>query len=246
MAGTLPLRWDVSPSAVVVTEHGDAFLAGYRSGRMLAALGPLVERHGGKWTTETNANGPATYRVSGIPPGTLRSVVDSIAGDGSTDWQFSDRPDRAIASSLPPLWDVVRAGREVDIPSSAEYFDVGTARWSPGHPSGHDGLYRTNSSPRKYFLKVGGVCRQVSYRSGKHLAGRYHRKVLLAYDPQTNCLECPLGAQLPGLYERAVVLSSGSPPELDLRNRKVTYHRVPEGVAQAMWGKITDLQSGRG
>ena len=246
MAGTLPLRWDVSPSAVVVTEHGDAFLAGYRSGRMLAALGPLVERHGGKWTTETNANGPATYRVSGIPPGTLRSVVDSIAGDGSTDWQFSDRPDRALASSLPLLWDVVRAGREVDIPSSAEYFDVGTARWSPGHPSGHDGLYRTNSSPRKYFLKVGGVCRQVSYRSGKHLAGRYHRKVLLAYDPQTNCLECPLGAQLPGLYERAVVLSSGSPPELDLRNRKVTYHRVPEGVAQAVWGKITDLQSGRG
>ena len=41
MAGTLPLRWDVSPSAVVVTEHEDAFLAGYRSGRMLAALGPL-------------------------------------------------------------------------------------------------------------------------------------------------------------------------------------------------------------
>ena len=143
---------------------------------------PLVESHGGTWTTEVNTNGPTTYRVSGVLPGTLRSIIDSIAGDGSTDWQFSDRPDQSIANSLPPLWDAVGAGREVDIPSSAEYFDVGTTRWSPGPVSGPDGLYRTNSFPRIYYLKVKGVCRQVSYRSGKHLAGTYHRRVLLAYE----------------------------------------------------------------
>ena len=246
LAGTLPLRWAVSPPAIVTTEHGDAFLAGYRCAGMIRALRPLVESHVGTWTTEVNANGPTTYRVSGVLPGTLRSIIDSIAGDGSTNWQFSDRPDQSIASSLPPLWDAVGAGREVDIPSSAEYFDVGTTRWSPGPVSGPDGLYRTNSFPRIYFLKVQGACRQVSYRSGKHIAGTYHRRVLLAYDPQTNRLECPLGAQLPGLYERAVVLSSGSPPALDLCNRKVIYHRVPESVAQAVWSKITDLQSIRG
>ena len=245
-ASTLPLRWAASPSAVVVTEHGDAFLAGYRSVRTLAALGTLVESHGGKLITETNPKGPTTYRVAGVPPEALRSVVDSIEGDGSIEWQLSDQPDRAIASSLPALWDVVGAGPQVDIPSSAEYFDVDTARWSAGSIIGHDGLYRTNSLPRTYFLKVGGVCRLVSYRSGKHLAGAYHHKVLLAYEPKTNCLECPLGAQLPGLYERAVVLSSGSSPEVNLREWKVTYHRVPESVAQAVWMKITDLRSLRG
>ena len=246
LGGTVPLRWAVSPPAVVTTGHEDAFLAGYRCAGMMEALRPLVESHGGNWVTDINANGPTTYRVTGIPQGTLRSIIGSIGGDGSTAWHFSDRPDQSIANSLPPLWDVVEAGREVDIPSSIEYFDVGTARWSPGLVSGPDGLYRTNSLHRLYFLKVRGVGRQVSYRSGKHLAGTYHRRVLLAYEPLTNRLECPLGAQLPGLYERAVVLSSGSPPELDWRNRKVAYHRVPVSVAQAVWSKITDLQSIRG
>ena len=246
MVGTFPLLWSVSPPSVVTTGHGDAFLAGYRCAGMIGELRPLVESHGGTWITEVNTNGPTTYRVSGVPPETLRSIIDSIAGDGSTDWQFSDRPDQSIANSLPPLWDAVGAGREVAIPSSAEYFDIGTTRWSPGPVSGPDGLYRTNSFPRIYYLKVKGVCRQVSYRSGKHLAGTYHRRVLLAYERQTNRLECPLGAQLPGLYERAVVLSSGSSPELDLCNRKVIYSRVPESVAQAVWAKITDSQSIRG
>ena len=246
LAGTLPLRWTVSPPAIVTTGHGDAFLAGYRSVRMMETLRPLVENHGGNWSTDISADGPTTYRLFGVPPGALRSIIDSIEGDGSTNWQISDRADRSIANSLPPLWAVVGACREVDIPSSAEYFDVDTARWSPEPFSGPDGLYRTNSSPRTYFLKIRGVCRQVSYRSGKHLAGTYHRRVLIAYEPQTNQLECPLGAQLPGLYERAVVLSSGSPPALDLFNRKVIYHRVPKNVAQAVWSKITDLQSIRG
>ena len=246
LGGTVPLRWAVSPPAVVTTGHGYAYLAGFRCAGMLEALRPLVESHGGNWSTDINVNGLTTYTVSGVPLGSLRSIINSIEEDRGMNWQFSDRPDQSIANSLPPLWDVVRAGREVDIPSSAEYFDVDTARWSPGSLSGPDGLYRTNSLPRTYFLNLRGVCRQVSYRSGKHLAGTFHRRVLLAYEPQTSQLECPLGAQLPGLYERAVVLSSGFPPQLDLRNRKVIYRRVPESVAQAVWSKVTDLQSIRG
>ena len=243
LPGTSPLRWAVSPPAVVATEYGDAFLAGYRSESLMEVLRPLVESHGGNWSIDINPNGPTTYRISGVPTGRLSSIVSSIETDGGVDWQFSYRPDQSIATSLPTLWDVIEAGREVYIPSPAEYFDVEAARWSPGSVSGLDGLYRTNSLPRTYFLKLRGICRQVSYRSGKHLACTYHRRVLLTYDPQTNQLECPLGAQLPGLYERAVVLSSGSPPELELRNRKVTYRRVPKNVAQAVWSRITDLGS---
>ena len=246
IAGTLPQQWAVSPSTIVMTDHGDAFLAGYRSSSALSALRPLVESHGGKWATETNPKGPTTYRLTGVLPNTLRSVVSSILQDGGIDWQFSDRPDKSIASSLPPLWDVVGAGPQADIPLSSEHFDVSTARWSPESNVGHDGLYRTNSFPRQYFLKIGKVCRSVSYRTGKHLAGAYHHKVLLAYEPQTNRLQCPLGAQLPGLYERAVVLSSGSSPEVDLRDFKVTYHRVSQSVAEAVWRKITDLKALRG
>ena len=241
--GKVPLRWVVSPPAVVMTEYEDAFLAGYRSAGMMEVLKHLVESHGGNWTAESNANGPTTYRISDVPPESLRSIISNAKEDKDTNWRFSDRPGQSIANSLPPLWEIVAEGQEVDIHSSSEYFDVNAARWSPQAVLGPDGLYRTNSLPRTYFLKLRGACRQVSYRSGKHLAGAFHRRVLLAYEPRTNQLECPLGAQLPGLYERAVVLSSGSPPELDLRNRRVTYGRVPESVAQAVWSKITDLQS---
>ena len=246
VASTLPLQWSVSPSAIVMTGHGDAFLAGHRTPRMLKALQPLIESQGGHWIAETNIEGPTTYRVSGVPTEVLRGVVDRTTNDRGIGWQFSDQPDRAIASSLPTLWDVVGAGPQVDIPSTTEYFEVDSARWSVELIAGRDGLYRTNSLPRRYFLNIGGVCRLVSYRSGKHLAGAYHHKVLLAYEPQTNRLKCPLGAQLPGLYERAVVLSSGSSPEVDLRDRTVTYHRVPENVAQLVWRKITELRSDRG
>ena len=245
-AGSMPLQWAVGPPAVVTTEHGDSFLAGHRSVSLIEVLRPKVESHGGSWIIDISPYGPTTIRISGVPPGTLSSIVISLETDGGTNWQFSDRPDQAIANALPPLWDVIGAGQEACVPSSAEYFDVETTRWAPGAVSGLDGLYRTSSFPRAYFLKLGRICRQVSYRNGKHLAGMYHRRVFLTFDPQTSQLECPLGAQLPGLYERAVVLCSGSPPEIDLRNRKVIYRRVPERIAQTVWSKITSLESFRG
>ena len=77
----------------------------------------LVENHGGEWTTETNRKGPTAYRVTGkVPIELLRSVVDGIKRDGGFDWYLSDQPDKAIAGSLPALWDVVTEGPQVDNP----------------------------------------------------------------------------------------------------------------------------------
>ena len=64
----------------------------------------------------------------------------------------------------------------------------------------------------------------------KHLAALEH-KPLVAYDPGAEELRVPLGADLPGLYGRAVVLASGMLPRPDINNRLLRYRSVPAELA---------------
>ena len=234
-----PKRWAASPPVIVTTGSGDAFLAGYRSSESCLTLERLVEQHAGAFAAVSHAEGPTSYQISGLTLESLRVIADMLNKESTVQWSIIDRPSRSIAHALPALSDVAKLGREVRLPQSVELFDVQGAGWSAATIARGQGLYRSNSMPRTYCLKDQDNCMQVPYRVGKHLAGVGSGRVLLAYDARTQRLECPLGAQLPGLYERAVVLASGLPPEVDLPNRKVTYREVPNDVAQAIASRVS-------
>ena len=71
-------------------------------------------------------------------------------------------------------------------------------------------------------------------RFGKHAAAYVTgAKPLMAFDPATARMTVPLGADLPGLYNRAVVLAAGQLPHKE--GRTLVYDNVPADLASHLY-----------
>ena len=228
-------QWKVAPSVLVITAHGHLYLAGHRSHRLIESIGDAVRKAGGRLDVRTGEEGPTAYWITGLGQEAVPSVVESVKEDSGETLLVAMRPDFTIAKALTPLRDVLATAHTASGPLEADLFDASTASWAAGSATVSDGLYRTDAMPRSYLFRRDRIWYQVSYRIGKYLASAFEGKSLLAYNVQDLQLECPLGAQLPALYERAVVLSSGLPPLIDRRQSKVFYRRVPRDVASSVW-----------
>ena len=231
-------QWKAAPPVVVITSTGHMYLSGYRFRRLIEAVEKAVNDCGGTFTSQPSEGGPKIHTICGLDQESLASVVESVYQTVHVRLNASIRPDRSVAASLPPLRSALTADRIVSEPDVVSHFDVSKASWSTADSAGSDGLYRTDSMPRSYLLRTGPSWYEVPYRVGKHLAGVHFGRSLLAYDSQEQHLVCPLGAQLPGLYERTVVLSSGVPPVVDLRQAKVFYRDVPMDIASRVWSLV--------
>ena len=236
--GTRIQQWKVSPTILYSTSNGCAFVAGYRPHSLLRALQQEARNRGGEFIKEPNEHGPARYGIAGIGREFLPDLAESLCRITGIQIRAVERPDRSIAAALPPLSATLTEDRIITSPEVAAQFDVSRAVWTPISFANLDGLYRTDSMPRSYVLRRGHTHYELSYRVGKHLAGASNERSLVAYDNASLQLVCPLGAQLPGLYERAVVLSSGLPPTIDLRRRNVVYQQVPNEIASAVWAAL--------
>lgn len=232
---THPSQWKVAPSLIMRTGSEKVVLSGYRSPRLLRKMKKVVEAMGGNFSSMSSDHGPTAYLITGMNNESLTKMLETVNSDIRTGFSLALSPDVSIASQLAPLHTVLSAARTLTPPITAEAFDILRASWIKNRPVDKDGLYRSDSMPRTYILQRKGVCYQVSYRVGKHLAAAFANKGLLAYNVNSQELECPLGAQVPGLYERAAVLSSGLPPIIDLGSSKVIYSQVPREVASAIW-----------
>jgi hypothetical protein len=232
------VTWKVAPTMLVSTESGHWFVAGFRSTKLLDAIRHAVEESRGLIDPLFSKDGPTMYSITGLNRDAILNITKALNVNQTVKLTIADRADRSIAAILPPLSHLLTNTCVVSPPAVAEFFDANEVSWIPKTFASYDGLYRTDSMPRLYNFLVNGSWYSVSYRVGKHLACALLKKVLLAYDAENQQLECPLGAQLPGLYERAVVLSSGLPPEIDLSKAKVIYRNVPQDVASAVWSKV--------
>jgi hypothetical protein len=102
--------------------------------------------------------------------------------------------------------------------SSAQRFDVGSASWVDTGDATKPGAYRLRrgfevfDAFRSESDCDNGTTAKVSVYLSKHLAAHQAGKTLGAYLAQYQTFVVPRGADLPGLYERAVVLMSGQPP----------------------------------
>jgi len=241
--GTRPMQWEVAPPSVATTASRKLILSGYRSPQLLQTIEKAVQKVGGMVDTMSNGHGPTAYLITGINNELLLEMVKIVNANTRTGLTIADRPDVSISAQLTSLCRVLTEAHTVSQPVKAEAFDLSKASWVADMFADNDGLYRSDSMPRLYLLRRKGIYYQVSYRVGKHLAAAFNNTNLLAYNIHSQQLECPLGAQLPGLYERAAVLSSGLPPVIDLNKKNVIYGQVTIEVASAIWTAVyTDGQ----
>ena len=243
--GARPTRWSVAPPALVVLPGGtSAVLAGFRSSMLVDALHTAAKKAGASVdVSEAPEQRPAIIRLhfdngqiiskvtseveqaTGIMVAVARDVPATLLG-------LSPR----LADALATLPTTPYIGGKYE-----ETFDLSAMKWLQGGALKPGTAVRFGRFPRTYaFVERGGVdlvLRAGDYRTVKHLAAAATGKPLVSFAEKKEELCVPLGAQLPGLLERAVVLCSGVPPT-PMDDGTVRYHGVPGPIAATVWSRL--------
>ena len=213
---------------------------------MLERLIEDVEALGGKVVHECTGSLP-TIEIFDLDDSEIYEVSRSLSEAVGVRVQFAQRPGAKLAAALPCLTDLydhlptASVGRQ-----ELSVFDLGTGTWSSSEEFDRPGAYRLGSRVHRYgFAKSEDVgnrqVRVADHRTVKHLSAVTSARSLCAYDPDVGALIVPLGAELPGLYERAVVLSTGKPPVLSTGT--VVYQDVDSEVATQICWKLSGTET---
>lgn len=215
-----PLAWTVTRPALVDSAAGQLCVGRWtpRTRRTAAsAMRARIRHHPNE--------GPTSWCFSGASA----SPPDDIASAGRS-WE-------RLAAQLPPLSEVIAElpRRPVRNTGTFRWFHVASASWVPVDAPTQVGAYRLRSFSTLDVVRdgsdlAGGTMAVSQVRLSKHAAALLiGGQPLLAFDPTTLRLTVPLGADLPGLYNRAVVLATGGLPHKE--GRTLVYENVPADLA---------------
>jgi hypothetical protein len=239
----LPAEWEANPAFLGETVGNGFMLAGVWSVQSRSSLGHHVAGAGGQLVQEVDESGLSVWFVRGLSCGALEVVVDRADLSAEVVPMAAER----MLEALPPLSEVEASMPRVPIPdySKATYFEVSTAKWRSVPGVALPGAYRVEQSFRtvSIFVDPHGAldrtCRVGTVQLVKHLAAKQEQRSLLGFHPRRDMLLAPMGAELPGLYGRAVLLCSGHSPSVSPRIRTIGYHGVPRHLADAMHTLLT-------
>ena len=212
-ASTLdPLEWQVSPTACTGTGT-DRVLTGSWPSVDTESVHEITTRLGGTFERQKFDFGPS--RVS------TTLSKDDLMGHLEIEAVLADRAGEHLAEQLPRLSSVVAALPRISAVSVTEvqFFDPGQAAWVEGYGMDEVGSYRVGRYGAAHYIRTeedlrnGTLARSSVYLAKHWAAVTLTGKPLLAYSLNHRMLAVPLGALLPGMYQRAVVLDSGVPPQ---------------------------------
>jgi hypothetical protein len=231
------IGWTVnSPMAAEVGERRH-LLVGSRSAQFLRHLEAAIESRGGKIERQPEAMGPTSVVLTGLTSAELADVMRQQDGPVGSIEVVADAATRMVAA-LPVFSEVVLGLPSVGMPvaRSMKRWDPGSALWIDSQSADSPGAYKLAGFSVRYLLRDA-----VDIRSGKaspgdarvvkHAAALSARVPLAAYLADQQCLVLPIGADLPGLYGRAVVLASGRLPVPSRRDGTIMYPGVAEPIA---------------
>jgi hypothetical protein len=238
-----PSEWSLAPPTLVVISPLAAVLAGSRSDRLIAALQAEVDKTGGTLIEEGQDAGPPIIRLDGLDADLLASIATRVSDNGLMPrLAVEESVSKEIVARLPRLSDLAcalpRLPGETVASDRIQRFDFAQSKWLPSLEIHGGGAYRVGTFPRRYVVLADGAPHVADNRLVKWIGGGDLNVTMLAYDAASQKLQVRLGAQLPGLYERAAVLSSGRGPNR-LKDGTVVYPAVPKELAQALHELLT-------
>ncbi|QGF22606.1 hypothetical protein [Raineyella fluvialis] len=219
-----PVAWEICPSTLVRTARG-YFLSGYWPDSLTNSQADVAGTRA-VLAQEANPEGPESWFLRGVPENVLDEVV--VLEDG---WSH-------LALQLPPISAVVAElpRQTLGLEGQLRWFDPRESRWLSAGDAGGRGAYRVSRFTTIDFLRTEEDVRndtvalstvQLSKHAAPLVTGN---RPLLAYDRTSAELSVPLGAELPGLYGRAVVMASGLLPYR--RGRSMVYRDVQVDLAE--------------
>ena len=226
-------EWAVAPRALAGLEDGSWFLAGSWDRTTMGRLQPVVD-DAGATLVDDDEDWLPRRRIIGLDlaqaqwvGSELRATVVPNAG-------------RTLMSTLRPLSQVASALPRVSVEGvfDAEWFNPAVAAWTAVETIGEPGAYRLRKGFVSTYLyrtkdDVGqGTAIRATSQTVKHLASS--AQPLVGYDADDRVLFVPLGADLPGLYGRALSLLSGRSASRIIDRPLLAYQSVPPAVASTV------------
>ena len=158
-----------------------------------------------------------------LPIGISRTLVRA-ADEQLQDFLISEKltqvrhPGTTLAELLPPLSRVVAVLPRISVEGvsalALQFFDSMHATWIDTSTADGIGAYRTKGFVHRYFLRTESDLQNRAFALGtpglvKHAASMMlSQRVLAAYDPRSREFIAPLGANLPGMYERVLTIET--------------------------------------
>lgn len=240
-----PTDWEVPAITIYTTPDGRAIVTGARPGALVAEIGIVAEKLGGEINiSEHPESSPATIALEGLDVEELERAVELLRISLRRPVAFSHEPARKILARLPRLWSMFAALPRRPLPHAAELqlFDPTAGRWEDCVEAVHVGGYRVRVGRRRYFVRTEadlheGQVRYADPFTVKHAGAALSGAPLVAYQETDHTLVTPLGAELPGLFERVAVLCSGQPPQ-KLKSGMTVYGGVPQSYAEALADRL--------
>ena len=231
--------WSVNSPVVVGIGNGDYVLVGFRSNRMLAALEEAIHAVDAELLVRTNIVGPPVVTIKQTNGEGLEIIRAEIEEATRQKVRIVKDGSRQLLAKLPPLSRALTGLREQPLPGSGriEYWDPHVARFRSVDYMHVPGAYRISDFGRKYLFRRPSDTGDGTVLIGdayivKYAAALAVGKPLAGYDETTKTLYTPIGANLPGLYERAAVLTTGCPPEENYDEHILQYSNVSSDVAR--------------
>ncbi|GAB3085694.1 hypothetical protein [Isoptericola nanjingensis] len=229
------VSWEICPTSVIDTRE-ERVLAGFWTPGLLEVAEENLADHGRSLTEEAQTLSPDRWSTSA----TDAEVLEHL---GIEDVLVVGRAGIALAAALPPLSSVVAAlpRRKAPPHLDVQWFDPARAAWIDVVGVDGPGAYRVGRYASQHLLRtaqdvVDGTLARADVYLVKHAAAaELGGRALLAYDEHNRELAVPLGASLPGMYQRAVVMDSCRAPE-----RRRSYLVYP-GVTPEVAHRITHL-----
>ena len=241
-----PKAWSVAPPTLVSLADHTALLCGYRSSRLMSAIEEVTAALGGRFEVAEQAEAPRRVTLAGLDSQELWELAQEVEERSGVAMDIAVRSGQRLSAALPSMRAVAQKMRRQSTPLGATVrrYDPLRNEWVDHVGLMIPGAYRFLTRPVTYGVITSdtvdnGEIIVVDNRWAKWVAAADQGWGLMAYDPRTHTLTTPLGAQLPGILERAVTLSSGLAPVRTNRGT-IMYRSVPSDVAGRVWSAIVD------
>lgn len=211
-----PLSWVAAPPVLSFTPSGTAVLAGFRNGPLLEALERRLAAAGGILSAIDQEDAPDAVIWTKLTPDAARSVLKGLADVHGRPVEVAERFTAAAAAHAPAVSVLAAAMPDIRLsaPQNLQRFDPGSGAWRAAKAIEGQGAYRGDYGGRRYiYAGADGEQREGSFPLVKLLAAKGAGLKLHGYDPASETFQAVLGCEPPGLFQRALIASSGRMPE---------------------------------
>jgi len=232
-----PAAWEISPTQLTGCATGRFAFNGYWPTGLYNEVVDAIEADGADTTVEGKE--PPQYFATH-----LGSKTHSVADD----CEVAVIPDawRALADALPPMSTILQQlpRQSASAGGDISWFDVVDASWKRVDSYEAQGAYRIRKFATLDVVRSAedlerGTYARCPVQLSKHLAALMDGRPLAAYDPNQKLFMVPVGAELPGLYGRALTAASCLPPAVVHGSGAVAYRDVPEELAARVFDLLT-------